>query len=53
MFRKCQREEGTFVYISFNVVSGSKFREKSEKEKWEWRERKRKKIKKNFQNEPL
>lgn len=48
-----RREKGRFVYISFTVVSGSKFREKREKEKWEWREKKRKKIKNNFQNEPL
>lgn len=53
IFHKSQREKGRFVYISFNVISGSKFRGR-EKEKSEKRERKkRKKIKKNFQNESL
>lgn len=32
-FHKCQRKKERFVYTSFNVVSGSKFRGKEKRER--------------------
>lgn len=46
-FHKCQRKKERFVYISFNVISGSKFRGKEKRQRAVGVEREKKKENNN------